>query len=627
MRRIAGPAVIAFALLGLTGPALASVGGGVDSFVVSGKVVTVTVRGTAIDPSTLRVTVAGQPVATTPTLQHHEGRTAPRIMLVVDTSGSMAGASIVAAQRAAADFAKRVAPTAKVGLVSFSDQPRIVTAPSTDRQAVLTGLAALRAGGNTSLYDAIAVAMVSLGSAGERQLVVLSDGSDTTSTIGLAALQARLTASGIALDAVALTTAEATSAGLRQLAAAVNGRVVPASSALALSEAFRQIQVAAADVMTLRIPLPANRAGRPVEVTVSVRSGDGLLTRSGSVSVPGIRAAVATVHSTASRISLWLGLAAFGAGLLALLVVLAGQLLRSDGGDRRRTRNLVRGYGLAEQQVGSDALESHFGDGAVAKTAVEWAGRVSNVERTSRRALALDRAGMRFTADEWLLVQVGAALLGAAVLGTLFRNGWLAALGVVVGTLIPMAIVRFKGKRRMTAFREELADSLRLVSSSLLSGYAFAQALDGLVSEGMQPMAGEISRALAEARLGVGIEDALDKVAERMDSKDMHWAVMAVRVQREVGGNLAEVLNTIAATVRERSYLRRQVSTLSAEGRLSAYVLIGMPILVALFTFTTRRSYMRALWTTAPGAVMSIGAVVMLLFGALWMRKLIDVEV
>ncbi len=120
---------------------------------------------------------------------------------------------------------------------------------------------------------------------------------------------------------------------------------------------------------------------------------------------------------------------------------------------------------------------------------------------------------------------------------------------------------------------------------------------------------------------------ALDGVADRLDSGDLRWVIMAVRIQRETGGNLAEVLRNTAATIRERAYLRRQVRTLSAEGRLSAYILFALPIVVGGWLFYSNPSYMRPLYTTVIGVCMLVTAAVLFVVGAIWMRSLINIKV
>jgi tight adherence protein B len=216
----------------------------------------------------------------------------------------------------------------------------------------------------------------------------------------------------------------------------------------------------------------------------------------------------------------------------------------------------------------------------------------------------------------------------AAALTMLTGNGLVGILtGVVAGWLGTIAFVRFRIGRRQGAFSEQLPDVLQLVAGALQSGFSLAQALDSVVREGSQPAAGELSRALAETRIGAELEDSLDRVALRMDSRDLSWVVMAIRIQREVGGNLAEVLLNTVGTMRERAQLRRQVRALSAEGRLSAYILIALPILVGGWLFWSRGEYMRPLFTTVAGVVMLLGAGVMVVLGSLWMRKIVNVEV
>jgi tight adherence protein B len=148
-----------------------------------------------------------------------------------------------------------------------------------------------------------------------------------------------------------------------------------------------------------------------------------------------------------------------------------------------------------------------------------------------------------------------------------------------------------------------------------------------VVSEGTEPIAGEFKRALIETRLGVPIEEALEGIAERVRSQDFAWVVMAIRIQREVGGNLAEILTTVAATLRERERLRRQVQVLSAEGRLSAWILGGLPVAFSLYLLTARPDYLKVLVTDRIGIVMLAGGVVLMIVGSFWLRKVVRVEV
>ena len=147
----------------------------------------------------------------------------------------------------------------------------------------------------------------------------------------------------------------------------------------------------------------------------------------------------------------------------------------------------------------------------------------------------------------------------------------------VLGMVLPWLYLKWRHRRRLNAFNGQLAETLGLMAGGLQAGLSLPQAVDTVVREGIEPMAGELRRALVEQRLGIDIADGLEGVGQSMESEDFGWVVMAIRIQREVGGNLAEILHTVAGTLREREYLRRQVKALSAEGRLSGYILTALP--------------------------------------------------
>jgi tight adherence protein B len=199
--------------------------------------------------------------------------------------------------------------------------------------------------------------------------------------------------------------------------------------------------------------------------------------------------------------------------------------------------------------------------------------------------------------------------------------------GLGLGLVLPFLYLSIKESRRKSEFAKQLPDTLQLLSGSLAAGYSLPQAVDTVVRESSGPMAAELNRALVETRLGVPMEDALDTVARRMDSIDFAWVVMAIRIQRDVGGNLAEVLSTVAATMRERERLRRQVDVLSAEGRLSAIILGALPLLFVLYLVLVRPAYIGLLITSPLGIMMIVVGVSLLVGGAFWLRKVVTVEV
>jgi tight adherence protein B len=476
----------------------------------------------------------------------------------------------------------------EAGLLTFDSKPRLLVPPTTDRTRLLGAVDGVRSGGNTALFDGVRSAVDAMTAAGlgpdsQRRLVLLSDGEDTASTSSLSAARDLLKTAKIPADVVAFRYGTADSSGLQALAGASGGRLLTADNAAQLAAAFASL------------------------ATTASPSGTGTGEPDGSATVTWSWLLVLVLAIT------------FSALLLAGYLLIGG--LKRDE-DNKRLVDQIRRYG---PQDGSSAEAEE--EGALANTAVAWTGRLLG-GRAKSVAQRLDRAGMKLGPAEWTLLRLCVCAGLAAALTMLTGNAVVGILiGVVAGWLGTLAYVSFRTSRRQAAFSEQLPDVLQLVAGSLKSGFSLAQAIDSVVREGSQPAAGELSRALAETRIGAELEDALEHVASRMNSRDLSWVVMAVRIQRDVGGNLAEVLLNTVGTMRERAQSRRQVRALSAEGRLSAYILVALPILVGGWLLWSRGEYMRPLFTTAVGIVMLVGAGVLVVLGSLWMRKLVRVEV
>jgi tight adherence protein B len=253
----------------------------------------------------------------------------------------------------------------------------------------------------------------------------------------------------------------------------------------------------------------------------------------------------------------------------------------------------------------------------------------ASTPRTQRR---LQRADLPLRPGEWAVLRVVAVVAGMAG-GTLLLHGGSvstfigACLGALVGFVGPGFFLKFAASRRSKKFESQLPDVLTLVASSLSTGFSLLQALDAVAKDAAQPSAKEFSRALAETRIGADLNDSLDHLADRMESVNLRWTAMAISIQRQVGGNLAETLRNTAATLRDRESLRRHVNALSAEGKLSAYILIALPIGVFLYMLTVNRSYVELLWTNMIGIGMLAGGLVSLGIGVFWMSKVVKVEV
>jgi tight adherence protein B len=511
------------------------------------------------------------------------------VMILLDVNRSPFKAFLIDERAAIRGYVDALKPGVKVGLISFSNHWRLVLAPTGDHARLDSALKAVKTAGPSSLGLARAISgaaaeMALAGSSGNDRLLVLSDGED---------VQHSVAPGRIPIDVLTWSSdADDNVAAIKALAHATGGRVGDPANAAALTGIF-------ASTPSVK-PSPAKSTGASTGTATSTR-----------------------VSSAVKKTPVWLIAGVFL--ILFLLAVIGLRALRPGDQGRRRLLQLER-YGPrgalpANAEVAGDSKAA----GAVMNLASRFL-RSSNAE--PRLAARLDIAGISRKPAEWALLGASATIVLIALLVILTGNALVAIpLGGLCGWLGMRLLLSVRISRRRTAFARQLPDMLQLVAGSLQAGFSLPQAFDGVTREDTQPSSGEIARALAETRLGAEIDDALSGVAERMDSDDMRWTVMAIRIQREVGGNLAEVLLNTVDTMRERAFLRRQVRSLSGEGRLSAWILGGIPVVLAAWLFYSSPSYMEPLYKTAYGLLMLGGAGVLFVLGVLWMRVLIRVEV
>ena len=198
------------------------------------------------------------------------------------------------------------------------------------------------------------------------------------------------------------------------------------------------------------------------------------------------------------------------------------------------------------------------------------------------------------------------------------------AAGVLVA---PIAYLNYRVRGRRLRFERQLPDTLTLLASSLRAGFSLMQGLEAVASEISDPMRKELQRVFTEVRLGRTVEDALGDSADRMESNDLRWTVMAIRIQREVGGNLAVLLDTVSDTMLKRERVRRELRALTAEGRLSAYVLSLVSPILGLAIWLIQPSYLKPLVHDFLGIAGLVVAVFLSVVGWFWLRRIVDIEV
>ncbi len=549
------------------------------------------------------------------------------VMLVIDTSGSMKGEPIASAVASALKFVTSLPDVVKVGIVTFSDDAEVVHEPTLDHPSVLGSLGDLKARGETALYDGIALAADAVvGGEAQHNVVLLSDGADTSSNASLAEAIRKAKKAHAAVFSVGLTSGEFDATALKQLAKQTGGRYSPVGTA----ELSRLYQGLATELSNQYVISYESKLTDGGQVTVAIANDlgrDGALALAPKLQDPA-RPLPKSRGSTPFFLLRYLEgeiglLVAVGICFLAfftLLVMLLGTSAR-----RKRDKELVRRTAMSANEGSSETTDN---SGWIPEPFIQAAETVGDIggltEKLDRR---LERAGAPLRAGEFLLGIVGAAMAGA-IIGSLLLDSIVFSLLVGLATAtIPYLWLGLKTRRRMTALHEQLADILMILASSLRAGHSFFQALDMVSKEIGEPGATEFGRVVAEVRLGRPINEAMDALSERIGSDDFKWALLAVNIQREVGGNLAEVLDTVADTIRERDTIRRQIDVLTAEGRLSVAILTGLPIAVALYMTWVNPEYIGLLFNTGLGLLMTGVAGCLLAIGIVWMKKVVKIDV
>jgi tight adherence protein B len=251
----------------------------------------------------------------------------------------------------------------------------------------------------------------------------------------------------------------------------------------------------------------------------------------------------------------------------------------------------------------------------------EWTGFSRRMEHK------LIQAGLPLKGAEFTVICLMTAFVGAAIFSLVSGKVLLAAVGLIGGFLMPLVYLRLKIAKRTKAFNNQLGDALTLVANSLRTGYSFLQAIELVSREMMPPISVEFARTLKEMNLGVTTEDAMNNLAKRVDSDDLDLVITAVLIQRQVGGNLAEVLANIAGTIRERIKLKGEIKTLTAQGRISGLVIGLLPLGLLVIIYLINPEYIKLLFTHPIGQTMLAVGVISQAVGAILIRKIVNIDV
>jgi tight adherence protein B len=552
----------------------------------------------------------------------HTGKKTFGAVLVVDASDSMKGTPIEQAVAAEQAYVTHRNPNEQVGLIVFNQKPKVVlplTASQVKLNAALASTPTTAFG--THIYDAVAraEAMLRTGGISSGTIVVLSDGADTGSDTSAGTVAQTAHAGHIQIYTVGLKSPSFKPNTLESLAAAGGGQYALAKTTSDLAPLFDQLGQLLSNQYLVNYK---SLAGPSVPIRVVVQ-------------VPGTGTASAAYKTPALNVppppppykpSLWDRIVGSWITMVVIaLLVAAGVLLLVWGLFQPRRSNLPE---RMSEFVSVPGLQSKARRPGASSFAAEAEGE--GAEASSRGMFAridetLEIAQINTTAAR-LVTATAVATVGTFLLLLLGASIWWALLAL----LIPFAVrwwVLWKLDRRRKAFADQLPDMLQVISGALRAGQSFAGALAVVVESSGEPMKSEMQSVVADEQRGVPLDKAMAVVVKRMDNRDLEQVALIAELQRESGGNAAEVVDRVAETVRGRFELRRLINTLTVQGRMSRWIVTALPIALVIFISLINPHYMHPLVSRTIGKVLVVIAVLLVIGGSLVIKKIVDIKV
>jgi tight adherence protein B len=573
-------------------------------------------RVTAVVPSGSRPTLFenGRPGEF---VKARELGSAQSIVLAVDNSASMAGRPLAEAKSAAGEFLAQEQRASATGLVAFGHEALALTqprAPKSDVARTLESLAADTQRG-TALYEAVELSVSRLKrmSNGTRILVLLTDGRDVGSRTSLSQATAAARRANVIVYAIA-TGVGADRHPLVELASATGGRLFDAADASSLNATYRTLSRELERTWQLSYLSQAQPGDR---VTLSVRAAGAVSTTQLRIPEQGSNGAPAFIPSSIVNSPM----------TAAVVVVLVALLLAGVGasGNRRRRKSeisrLLEAHTRREQGDEKSGRPSRF------EALLEWTERSLDELPGSRRlAQAVERSGLKLRVGQLPYLAGGSAFF-LAIVGTMFGAGPAAVILLMLAGLVsPLLVLRVAAGRRTKAFDRQLPDVLATIASTLRAGHGLRPALRGIVDDGSPPASQEFMRVLGEERLGRPLDEAMAAMCERIGSPDLDYVATAIRVQSQAGGSLATLFDTLSETVRERQRHARKVHALTSMGRMSAVILISLPIGLAALMTLINSEYMAPLYAKPAGHVLIGICLTSMAVGGLVLKKIVNVR-
>jgi tight adherence protein B len=537
-------------------------------------------------------------------------------ILAIDASNSMAGAPSAGALHAARVFIQRRDQNEQIGVLTFNDKIDLVQPLSANGAALGLSLAdapALAYG--THIYDALdrSLQVLEDGHIAAASIVLLSDGADVGSRSGLASIVERAQRDHVRIFTVGLRSTAFDAGPLRSLSEQTGARYAEAASAPALAQIYGDLSGRLAREYLLEY-----RSGvKPgTQVVVNVKL-PGLGTTSSSYVAP-TASGLAPFHRSPLSRFLLSGASVALIGLLAAALVwwvLYTVLTRPRGGIVERVGAFV--------DVKTDAAPKDV-PAPARRTGRRRSGSSAVQRGLARLETEFEIGGISISPAAFVTATAVATLVTLLILGAIAIP--LALLALLVPVLARGWVLR-KVQGVRSSFADQLPETLQLLASALRSGHSLIGALSLVAEQAPEPIRREFGQVLTDDQLGVPIDTALRNVAVRMKSRDMRQVGLIGELQRTAGGNAAEVLDTVVATVRERAEVRRLAQTLTAQGRMSRWILSAMPVVLGAIMFGAAPKLMKPMLESGGGQVALVLSALLAVVGSLWIKKIIEIDV
>lgn len=313
---------------------------------------------------------------------------------------------------------------------------------------------------------------------------------------------------------------------------------------------------------------------------------------------------------------------AAGLGVVSLAFLIeTGREVKKRSDFKRQLRGVTRETDGLQRGATSLFRESSLNEIAWLEPVLKYVPQMSDLR------LMLEQGNLRWSAGTFLALTIGMAMSLGASIYVLTGNILYMLAGAAVGSLGPWMYIKRRKRMRMEAFEEAFPEAIDLLARSIRAGHAFGTGMKVVAEEAQEPVAGEFKQVFEEQKFGLPLEESLLGLADRIDLVDIRIFVTAIMVQRDVGGNLAEILDKISYTIRERFMIQRQIRVYTAQGRMTGYLLAVLPIIMGVLIYMLNAEYMTILFEEPIGRLLIAGALVLQVIGFIVIRRIVDIEV